>query len=59
MPAKRKLSDADVRGIIHAIRSGENQQWMAKVYKVSQGYISRVARGLKREIHSSTFRKKD
>lgn len=47
MPAKRKLTDEDIKGIVTAIKSGENQIWMAKTYGVSQGYISRVARGLK------------
>jgi predicted XRE-type DNA-binding protein len=42
----RKLSDADIKGILFHLREGSvRQRELAETYFVSQAYISRLANG--------------
>ena len=44
---RTKLTDSDIIGIKHLIRTGAKQREIAKQYGVSQGHVSKIAAGLR------------
>lgn len=42
----RKLTDEDIKGILHTLREGSlRQHQIAEIYQITQAYVSRLANG--------------
>lgn len=42
----RRLSDEDIKGILHTLREGSlRQRQIAEIYQITQAYVSRLANG--------------